>query len=330
MSDPDTPTHCQLTHRMFALFEQPFFRRTDADATPVMVVQMGEKDAVMPLRAIQRELGIADESADGQMLALIAEALDFVPALRLGDPFPRELLTGDASWEPDPQHVARALIRLRLQLVAWLHGPAGEETIVVDTDALAHADEDPVLRQQIQEAFQRAAEELGLPSKDAVIAQLESLAGELAYIEALRDRLLDGVRALTQRIEQLVRASQPDVGQRGLLERVRHLGNEAFQQLNHRFEQQDAQTGEVMAMLRHLDSHRGFIRSNRDWLYRCHMAWEPTLAAWATDAELPSPDMRPLLLRTYQFLAPRFMSVTEWLKTNKPVKKADIGVRMSW
>ena len=330
MSDADIPTHCQLTHRMFALFEQPHFRRTDADATPVMVVQMGEKEAVMPLRAIQRELGIADESADGQMLALIAEALDFVPALRLGDPFPREVLTGDASWEPDPKHVARALTRLRLQLVAWLHGPAGEETIVIDNDSLAHADEDPVLRQQIQEAFQRAADELGYPSKDAVIAQLESLAGELAYIEALRDRLLDGVRALTQRIEQLVHAPQPDAGQRGLLERVRHLGNEAFQQLNHRFEQQDAQTGEVMAMLRHLDSHRGFIRSNRDWLYRCHMAWEPTLAAWATEAKSPSPDMRPLLLRTYQFLAPRFMPVTEWLKTNKPVKKADIGVRMSW
>jgi hypothetical protein len=330
MSDTDKPTHCALTHRMFAVFQQPLFRRTDADATPVMVVRMGDKEAVMPLRAIQREFGIADDSDDGRMLALIADALDFVPALRLGDPLPREVLTGDASWEPGPRHIQRAMTRLRLQLVAWLHGPSGEETIVVDTDALAHADEDPVLRQQIQEAFQHAAEALGLPSKEAVIAQLEALAGELAYIEALRDRLLDGVRALTQRIERLVRAPQPDAGQRSLLERLRYLSNEAFRQLNHRFEQQDAQTGEVMAMLRHLDSHRGFIRSNRDWLYRCHMAWETTLAAWDAEEKSPSAEIRPLLIRTYQFLAPRFMPVTEWLKTNKPVKKADIGVRMTW
>ena len=330
MSDAEKPTHCLLDHRMFALFQEPLFRRTDADPTPVMVVRMGEKEAVMPLRAIQREFGIADDSADGRMLALIAEALDFVPALRLGDKLPLEVLTGDASWEPGPQHVRRALTRLRLQLVAWLHGPAGEETIVVDTDALAHADEDPVLRQQIQEAFQRAAEALDLPSKEAVIAQLESLAGELAYIEALRDRLLERVRAVSQRVERLLRASRTDVGQRRLLERIRFLGAEALGQLNRRFEQQDAQTSEVMAMLRHLDSHRGFIRSNRDWLYRSYMAWEPILAAWDQEDKSPSADLRPLLVRTYQFLAPRFMPVTEWLKTNKPAKKADIGVRMTW
>jgi hypothetical protein len=330
MSETDRPTHCALEHRMFSLFQQPVFRRTDAEAVPVMVVPMGDKEAAMPLRAIQREFGIPDDSADGRMLALIAEALDFVPVLRLGDPLPREVLTGDASWEPGPQHIQRALTRLRLQLVAWLDGPKGEETIVINDDALAHADEDPVLRQQIQEAFQRAAEELGLPSKEAVMTQLESLAGELAYIEALRDRLLEGVRALATRFDGLVRESRTDVGTRRLLERLRYLTNEALQQLNHRFEQQDAQTGEVMAMLRHVESHRGFIRSNRDWLYRCHMAWEPLLADWAAEDKMPAADTRPLLNRTYQFLAPRFMPTTEWLRGNKAVKKADIGVRMAW
>jgi hypothetical protein len=127
-----------------------------------------------------------------------------------------------------------------------------------------------------------------------------------------------------------LQASRIDVGQRRLLERIRFLGAEALGQLNHRFEQQDAQTGEIMAMLRHLDSHRGFIRSNRDWLYRSYMAWEPILAGWDEEDKSPSADMRPLLLRTYQFLAPRFMPVTEWLKTNKPAKKANVGVRMTW
>ena len=333
MSDTteDKPTHCLLGHRMFALFQEPLFRRTDTDATPVMVVQLGEREGVMPLRSIQREFGIPDDSADGRMLALIAEALDFVPALRMGDKLPQEVLTGDASWDPDPEHVHRALTRLNLQLVAWLHGTAGATTVVFDADALARADDDPMLRQHIQDAFQRAAEALGLPSKDAVIEQLESLAGELAYIEALRDRLLDRVRALTLRIERLIRESQSDIGQRGSLDRLRLLSGEALLQLNHRFEEQDAQVAEVMAVLRHLESHRGFIRSNRDWLFRSHMAWEPLLAEWDRGGGLGPDELRPLLARTYQFLAPRFMPVTEWLKGNKPAKKADAGLQsMRW
>jgi hypothetical protein len=333
MSDTteDKPTHCLLAHRMFALFEHLVFRRTDADATPVMVVHLGEREAAMPLRAVQREFGIPDDSADGRMLALIGEALDFVPALRLGDKLPLEVLTGDASWQPGAEHVHRALTRLNLQLVAWLHGTAGSDTVVLDAEALAQADADPVLRQHVQEAFQRAAAFLKLPSKEAVIAQMESLASELSYIEALRDRLLDRVRALAIRIERMCRVSQSDSGQRGSLGRLRFLSAEALQQLNRRFEEQDAQGAEVMAVLRNLESHRGFIRSNRDWLYRSHMAWDPLLAEWDKAGALTTDALRPLLIRTYQFLAPRFMPVTEWLKGAKAGKKAEAGgLTMVW
>ena len=333
MSDTteDKPTHCLLGHRMFALFDQPVFRRTDADATPVMMVQLGEREASMPLRSIQREFGIPDDSADGRMLALIGEALDFVPAMRLGDKLPLEVLTGDASWEPGPEHMHRALTRLNLQLVAWLHGTAGSDPIVLDAEALAKADADPVLRLHVQEAFQRAAAALKLPSKEAVIAYLESLASELSYIEALRDRFLVRVRMLAMRIDRMFRAAGADLGQRGSLDRLRFLSEEALRQLNRRFEEQDAQVAEVMAVLRNLESHRGFIRSNRDWLYRSSMAWEPLLAEWGKVGDQPADTLRPLLARTYQFLAPRFMPVTEWLKGAKTGKKADMGPRsMVW
>ena len=43
-----------------------------------MVVKLGEKEAAIPLRSMQREFGIADESDDGQMLGLIAQSLDFI------------------------------------------------------------------------------------------------------------------------------------------------------------------------------------------------------------------------------------------------------------
>ena len=65
---------------------------------------LGERQAAVPLRALQNEFGIADDSADGRMLGLIAGALDFVPLLRPGDALPAEVRTGEASWKPDAMH----------------------------------------------------------------------------------------------------------------------------------------------------------------------------------------------------------------------------------
>ena len=58
-----------------------------------MVVQLGDKQAALPLISLQREFDILDDSADGRMLALIAQSLDFVAGLRLGDPLPKEVLS---------------------------------------------------------------------------------------------------------------------------------------------------------------------------------------------------------------------------------------------
>ena len=82
------------------------FRRAEADDTPVMVMSLGERTAAVPLRALQRELGIADDSPDGRMLGLIAQSLDFVAGLQIGDPLPAEVLDGRASWTPGATHRA--------------------------------------------------------------------------------------------------------------------------------------------------------------------------------------------------------------------------------
>jgi hypothetical protein len=102
---PPPQDHCCLVHRVFAMFGQPLFRRAESDGAPVMVVHLGEKDATIPLRALQREFGIEDDTEDGRMLGLIAQSLDFIAALRIGDPLPPEVLSGEASWQPDEAHL---------------------------------------------------------------------------------------------------------------------------------------------------------------------------------------------------------------------------------
>ena len=77
-ANPTPADHCTLTHRVFTSFGDPLFRQAETDGTPVMVVKLGDKEAAIPLRSLQREFGIPDDSDDGRMLGLIAQSLDFI------------------------------------------------------------------------------------------------------------------------------------------------------------------------------------------------------------------------------------------------------------
>jgi len=323
--------HCILQHRVFTSFGDPLFRRAETDGAPVMVVELGERQAAIPLRSLQREFGISDESDDGQMLGLIAQSLDFLTGLRIGDALPPEVLSGQASWEPDEVHLQIANARLQWQLVTWLNSGTGADTPNLDAEALLQVADDPARRQQVQEAFAKAANTLGLPSREAVIQLVQELAHELAYIEALRDRLLRRVRAMSEKLNRMAQSYRGDGSHFETLTQVRRLTAAALQQIGHRFDELDAQTGEVMAALRNADSQRTFIRSNRDWLYRTQRAWQSLLAEWDVAGIGFDEGILALLSRSYQFLAPRFMPVTEWASATRPTKrKQDSTRRMVW
>ena len=316
---------------MFSRVGEPLFRRAESDGTPVMVVQLGDREAALPLRSLQREFAIPDDSADGRMLALIAASLDFVAGLHPGDPLPAEVLSGGASWDPSPTHYQIANARLRLQLVAWLCADTSGEKIPADPKALLAAIENPATRQQMQDAFRRAADELERPSPESVIALVEELAGELAYIEALRERLLGRVQIMATKLDRLIQGFRGDAAQLETLTQVRRLTLVALKQIGRRFAELDAQTSEVIQALRNLESQRTYIRSNRDWLYRTQRAWQPVLLDWDQAGFGFNEHTRALLLRTYQFLAPRFMPVTEWNSMNRLItSKADQKRRMIW
>jgi hypothetical protein len=310
--------HCRLKHRLFSRFGDPLFRRAETDGTPVMVVLLGEREAALPLRALQREFDIADESEDGRMLALIAASLDFVTSLRLGDALPAEVLSGEASWEPSPQHLRLANARLRLQLAAWARTGTGEDQSALDPQALMAAADAPAMRQPVQEACRRAAEELKLPGPDAVAPMLEALGQELAYVEALRERLLRPVQSVATKLTRMAQGWRGDAAQLEKLTQVRRLNQVAVRRIGGRFEELDAQTGEVLAALRNLESQKTFIRSNRDWLYRTLRAWQPLLLEWGSVGFTFDDRVRAALENAYRFLAPRFMPVTEWAAITLP------------
>ncbi len=316
--DEAAPEFCLLRHGVFSALGEVTFRRADSDGTPVMIMPMGALNASVPLRALQREFAIGDDTPDGRMLGLIAASLDYVNFLRPGDPLPAEVLTGLASWEPGEAHRVIVANRLRLQLLRWLDPQ--HPTIT----ALRQLDDDPVFRRHVQAAFEHAAEALGLGAPAEVIALFEALCTELSFIEALRHRLGHRVRAFSDRMHGLAGRRQDGERTQMLIQvqRLAEIGRNAIQG---RFAEVDACTSEIMVALRNVEDQQSFIRSNRDWLYRCQRAWEPVLAAWEARDTARDPSMWQLVATTYQFLAPRYMPVQEW--RSAPAARAARGRR---
>jgi hypothetical protein len=325
-----SPDCCALAHRVFMSFGEPFFRRAETDGEPVMVVQLGEKEAAIPLRSLQREFSIPDDSDDGRMLELIAQALDFIAGLRIGDPLPTEVLSGQASWEPDELHLQIANARLQWQLVAWLNSGTAADTPQLDADSLLQIADDPSRRLLVQQAFAKAADALELSNTTEVVHLVEELANELAYVEALRTRLLNRVKLMTDKLNRIAQSYRGDGSHLETLTQVRRLSTAALKEFTRRFDELDAQTGEVMSALRNADTQRDFIRTNRDWLYRTQRAWQTLLLEWDAAGLGFDDGVLQLLNRTYQFLAPRFMAVTEWASFNREAPKQQKVRRMVW
>ena len=296
---------CELSNPVFTRFGPAVFRRAEADGTPAMVIPLGERLAVLPLRAVQREFAIADASPDGCTLALIARSLDYVAGLRIGDPLPPEVLSGEASWTPEPRYRAVAEARLRQHLLAAFDAEAAAERL----------EQDSALRAAVQAVFDRAAAALGLSGRQEVLDLVEQVADELAYIEALRETLLLRVQEMCGCLRSLGLDWRGDTERQVTLTQVRRLAGTARDQLAARFADIDAQTSEVLGTLRNIDAQRAFIRGHRDWLHRSRRAFEPILAEWQTAAPLLDDAAWARLGRTYQFLAPRFMPVQEWERT---------------
>ena len=282
---------CMLAHRGFLLLGDLVFQRSETDGAPIAIVPLDGRPVAIPLRALQRELGIADDSEDGRMLALIAEALDYVVSLQQGDRLPTEVLTGEASWEPEPRHLQAARARLRACVLRWTASSDRPDDLPTALEALA-----PLI---------------GVAMAADAAAALERLAFELAFIEACRELLLERVRRLGARLDQL-RLDSAAGTQRDELTQSRRLASTALERIGARFADVEAQTADIVVALRRAEGLRTYIRSNRDWLHRSRLAWTPVLEGWQREAELKPVARRSLISLTYRFLAQRFMSVQEW------------------
>ena len=298
------------------------FHRSAQDRLPVMALNLGAREASIPLKSLRREFNIGDQSHDGMMLDLVELALDYVSSIRLGDRFPPELLTGDASWRPSPDHLRLASTRLALDLVCWLSPSSRWAQTQRDVRTLLRLAQEAELQTEVEALAGRCAEELGMNGREHLLQTLDELSRELSFIEALRDSLMARVERFIAFVAWLRPARLLAGLQAEMLVQIGRLGAMAERQLRSRFAEVDAQTQPIAGLLSNVESQRTFIRSHRDWLYCSERAWQPLLDQWDRVRDDlvrdgGSAGIAALLASTYQFLAPRFMPTMEWMQNRR-------------
>jgi uncharacterized coiled-coil DUF342 family protein len=181
--------------------------------------------------------------------------------------------------------------------------------------ALIKLAEDPAAKARLREAFGKLAAHLGLPParKGEVLGRVATLAKELAYIEALRERLaaIEGVRAKLRELYRQYRARRKIAEE---IDRALKLMAPPLQRLAARFDDLDGQTGETANVLPNLPAAIAFIRKARDELRGEFVKWDAVVEAWRYLAPARSDLAERAIVQIYGFLARTYPISIEWTK----------------
>ncbi len=296
-------THFDFQHRVFQAPGARFVLK-GPDKLPTFRVNMGDLEGVIDVDILRKEFHLGPETHDGHLVDTAVAALRYVPDVKPGDTIPTELLTGQASWSVSPRHKQIAEQRLQVQLLSWV---SGKELLLTNPKEISNFLQQIENREKLRNAFRDAAKALGFEPENTepVVRQLELLARELCYIEALRDRYIM-IPQIGEKMAELSRAYGGDRGARMELDRVQTLLKSGIAEYTAIFSEVDAQTGEIISALKSIDRQVSYIRQKRDDLHFLIMQWDPHIVALPKWHSRPNPETDKVLHSLYRFLAPRF------------------------
>jgi hypothetical protein len=289
---------------------ESYFTIADDTQEPTFYVPLGDVQAALTLPALKSGFDLGPDSNDARLLSFVEKGLGYVRRIHPGDSIPQEILDGTASWAVEERHRMLAESRLMVQLATWL---AGKEAEVNDLTDLLKMASDPNIRGRVQEAVSEIAERLGIgrDRKGEVLDRVARLGRELSYVEALRDRF-SSVRMIVMKLGQLADLYAADRGVGEEIGRILVLMRKPVGETDTLFAQVDAQTGEILSVLRKFDAQVKFIREARDDLHRRFMLWDDLIARWQDLTVAASPAAETLLRDTYRFMARHFPQSSDW------------------
>jgi hypothetical protein len=302
-------THFAFQHKIFTV-EGSYFSLTHDTREPVYHVPLGDLNAALTLPTLRSEFGIAGASGDGKLLDLIEKSLRYVKEIRPNDSIPCELLDGTASWSVEERHRQIARSRLAVQLSAWVNK---EEVLITDVFQLEQLADDPATKTRVQKAIAEIAERLGIghERRQTVVDKIDLFARELAYIEALRE-MQGHVKMIYLKLNKLSKVYAKEKTVTEDIVRVLQLLRGPITDLDATFAQVDAQTVDIMSILKQYDAQVNFVRELRDDLHFRLREWHDLSGKWMGQDLVRSAESEALIKETYRFAAHNFPQHQSW------------------
>jgi hypothetical protein len=301
----DRSTHFLFEHKVFTL-KGARFALTEDGSTPAFHVELGTLVASLPLGTLRSEFSIDRESNDGMLLAVVEKSLRFVKEIRPGDSIPRELLDGSASWAVEDRH------RLRAKAHLWARAIDTDETAGAKDDALEAFVERPETTARLQAAAKAIAAKFGYEmTGDSVLARIDDLGRELAYIEALQERCGD-VLNIVPKVNQLARVYRSDRAIVDELSRIRTLMLKPIELYDGMFARLAKRQEKIEDAIEHFHERVAFIREQRDDVHQSLMLWDPILAGWRAIEMTRCNDTEARITELYRFIARHYLTSQSW------------------
>ena len=308
----DRSTHFAFAHRIFGV-KGGYFALSESTEEPVYHVNLGELKAALTLPTLAQEFGLPAESDDGKLLAVVEKSLRYVKVIRPGDSIPRELLDGTSSWTVEPTHSETALARLLVTIAAWA---SDEEPWTSDPHRLRKLAADPEIRGKADEGLAKLAERLKLGRPEAVRERVEDIARELAYVEALRDRVAK-VQSIERKIADATKIYRNDRSFLADLQRIQALIRSPVAEFEEILDTVDLQSRDPVAALRQPAQHIEFVRAMRDDINQKLLKWDEMITRWEKIAAERGSSIELELKQTYRFVARHFPQRSEWSLNRK-------------
>lgn len=302
----DPSVYFSFEHKIFTV-EGAFFQLAPDNKEPCFYVNLGEMTGAIPTKSLCKEFGIEDGSSDANLLKTIGSALKFVKEIRPNDSIPKELLDGSASWSIEEAHKDVARGRITVQLISWL---SGNEEIVLNHQELESISSDPSTKEKVQDAFREISDKLGITKED-VVSKIDDIIRELSYIEALRD-YYSGIKKISTNLTRLASIYKRDRGTSEDINRMQILIDPVIKKFDRTFTEIDAQTCEVLVILKNFEPTIQTIRDTRDDLHQRFMIWGDMVNGWKGLIMEEDSTVERQLKVTYQFLARNFMQSQSW------------------
>jgi hypothetical protein len=304
----------RMTHFHFKakVFKAPgaMFVRREEDMGRTKIVRfacdMGGGIGDISLKSLRKTFDIAAGSHDDILITQAEAGLQYVPDIRPGDAIPNELLNGTASWTVSRKHKTIARERIQAQLLSWM---TGKDVDASDREGLKKLMESPETKKMLRDAFQKAAVAVGLPPSDAeqIVDRIETLARELCYIEALRDRC-EQIQLIRKRLDALARVYHDDKRIAGEIGRLKLLIVDGVREVFTPLAMTDAKTADIVGMLQTIDKAIADIRKARDDVHFTLMEWDPIIAKWENLAIERNAASEKAMSALYKFLVVRFQT----------------------